>query len=67
MISSCLFKYKLNYSFFNIEIDSIYNCCFYIDIVGKTRIVVESLDSVQKKIKSIVDKYLNKEFFENFK
>jgi len=39
----------------------------YIDIVGKTRIVVESLDSVQKKIRSIVDKYLNKEFFENFK
>ena len=39
----------------------------YIDIVGKTRIVVESLDSVQKKIKNVVDNYLNKEFFENFK
>ena len=39
----------------------------YIDIVGNTRIVVEGLKSVQEKIKTNINKYLNKEFFENFK
>ncbi len=38
----------------------------YIDIVGKTRIVVEDLNSVQEKIKTVIDKYLNQDFFENF-
>jgi len=39
----------------------------YIDIVGNTRIVVEGLKSVQEKIKTNIYKYVNKEFFENFK
>ena len=38
----------------------------YIDIVGKARIVVESLDSVKKKIDQKINKYLTKEFFEKF-
>lgn len=38
----------------------------YIDIIGKSRIVVEGLDSVKQKIESNIKKYLNKEFFENF-
>ena len=38
----------------------------YIDIIGKSRIVVEGLDSVKQKIESIIKKYLNKEFFERF-
>ncbi len=38
----------------------------YIDIVGNTRIAVEGLDSVKKKIENKIDKYLNPEFFENF-
>jgi len=38
----------------------------FIDIVGKTRVVVESLDTVRKKITDNIDKYLNKKFFENF-
>ncbi|MFO8018902.1 MAG: HIT domain-containing protein [Promethearchaeia archaeon] len=38
----------------------------YIDIVGKSRIVVEGLDSVLKKMKENIDDYLNPEFFNNF-
>ena len=38
----------------------------YIDIVGKTRVVVEGLDSVKEKIDKNIDKYLNTEFFESF-
>ena len=38
----------------------------YIDIIGKSRIVVEGLDSVKQKIESNIKKYLNKEFFERF-
>ncbi len=38
----------------------------YIDIVSKTRIVPEGLDSVMKKLKDNIDKFLNKEFFEEF-
>lgn len=38
----------------------------YIDIVGKTRVVVEGLDSVKEKIDTNIDKYLNTEFFESF-
>lgn len=38
----------------------------YIDIVGKTRIVVEGLDSVKKKLEREIDDYLNDEFFNSF-
>lgn len=38
----------------------------YIDIFSKTRIVPEGLDSVRKKLKNNIDKFLNKEFFEEF-
>jgi ATP adenylyltransferase len=38
----------------------------YIDIVSKTRVVVEGLDSVKKKMEDNIHKYLNKEFFELF-
>ena len=38
----------------------------YIDIIGQTRVVVEGLDSVKKKLEESVPKYLNKEFFESF-
>jgi ATP adenylyltransferase len=38
----------------------------YIDIVGKTRIVVEGLDSVKKKLEQEIDDYLNDEFFNSF-
>ena len=38
----------------------------YIDIVGKSRVVVEGLDSVRKKIEENIHKYLNKEFFEKY-
>lgn len=38
----------------------------YIDIVGKTRIVVEGLKSVKKKLERNIDKYLNEEFFSEF-
>ncbi len=38
----------------------------YIDIFSKTRIVPEGLDSVRKKLKDNIDKFLNKEFFEKF-
>jgi len=38
----------------------------YIDIVGKTRVIVEGLKSVKEKIEKKIDEYLNKEFFDNF-
>jgi len=38
----------------------------FIDIVGKTRIVLENLESVREKLKKNINNYLNKEFFENF-
>ena len=38
----------------------------YIDIVGKTRIVVEGLDSVKQKLTENIHKILNKDFYESF-
>ncbi|TXT54493.1 MAG: hypothetical protein BAJALOKI2v1_760019 [Promethearchaeota archaeon] len=38
----------------------------YIDIVGKTRIVVEGLESVLKKINENIDDFLNPDFYTNF-
>jgi ATP adenylyltransferase len=38
----------------------------YIDIVGKTRVVVEGLDSVMKKIKEHISKYLNSNYYSSF-
>ena len=38
----------------------------FIDIVGKTRVLPEGLNSVKKKIEKNIHNYLNKEFFENF-
>ncbi len=38
----------------------------FIDIVGKTRVLPEGLDAVKKKIEENINKYLNKEFFENY-
>ncbi len=38
----------------------------FIDIIGQSRITVEGLDSVKKKMESNIDKFLNKEFFESF-
>ena len=39
----------------------------YIDIVGKTRIVPEGLESVKVKLEKYINQFLNREFFENFK
>ncbi|MGQ4872858.1 MAG: HIT family protein [Promethearchaeia archaeon] len=39
----------------------------YIDIIGKTRIMIEGLEDVKKKMKNNVDKYLNEDFFKSFK
>lgn len=39
----------------------------YIDIVGKTRIVPEGLESVKVKLEKQINNFLNQEFFENFK
>jgi len=39
----------------------------FIDIVGNTRVLPEGLDSVKKKLTQNINKFLNKEFFENFK
>ncbi|MBY9017050.1 MAG: HIT domain-containing protein [Candidatus Lokiarchaeota archaeon] len=39
----------------------------FIDIVGNTRVLPEGLDSVKKKLNQNVNKFLNKEFFEDFK
>ena len=38
----------------------------FIDIVGKTRVLPEGLKAVKKKIEENINKYLNKEFFENY-
>ena len=38
----------------------------YIDIVGKSRIVVEGLDSVMEKMNKNVSRFLTPEFFERF-
>ncbi len=38
----------------------------FIDIVGKSRIVIEGLESVREKLEKNIEKYLNKEFFENY-
>ena len=38
----------------------------FIDIIGDTRIVVEGLDSIKKKLKKTIYKYLNSEFFKDF-
>ena len=38
----------------------------FIDIVGKTRVLPEGLESVKKKIEENIGKYLNAQFFENF-
>ncbi|TFG24253.1 MAG: HIT domain-containing protein [Promethearchaeota archaeon] len=38
----------------------------YIDIIGKSRIVVEGLNSVKKKIDAKIEQYLNKEFFKGY-
>ncbi|MHA1671322.1 MAG: HIT family protein [Promethearchaeota archaeon] len=38
----------------------------YIDIVGKTRVVLEGLESVKQKLKANINKFLTKSFFENF-
>lgn len=37
----------------------------FIDIVGKSRVVVEGLDSVREKLEKNIGDYLNKEFFES--
>ncbi|GAG06598.1 unnamed protein product [marine sediment metagenome] len=39
----------------------------FIDIVGKTRVLPEGLDSVKKKLTQNVNIFLHKEFFESFK
>ncbi|MBY9012425.1 MAG: HIT domain-containing protein [Candidatus Lokiarchaeota archaeon] len=39
----------------------------FIDIIGKTRVLPEGLDSVKKKLTQNISKFLTKEFFENFK
>lgn len=38
----------------------------YIDIVGKTRVVPEGLDSVKKKLEKNIERFLNKDFYEDF-
>ncbi len=38
----------------------------FIDIVGKTRVVPEGLDSVKRKIENNIEKYLNEQYFESF-
>ncbi len=39
----------------------------FIDIVGKTRVLPEGLDNVKKKLENNINKYLTKEFYDNFK
>ena len=39
----------------------------FIDIVGKTRVLPEGLDSVKKKLTQNVEKFLNKNFYDNYK
>ena len=38
----------------------------YIDIFGKARVMVESIDSVKKKVEEKIDNFLNNEFFDKF-
>ncbi len=38
----------------------------FIDIIGETRPLPESLDSVKKKLEASIKNYLNREFFDNF-
>lgn len=38
----------------------------YIDIVGKTRVVVEGLESVMEKVNEHIDEFLNDEFYSDF-
>ncbi len=38
----------------------------FIDIVGETRVLPESLESVKQKLENAILKFLNEEFFENF-
>ena len=38
----------------------------FIDIIGKTRVLPEGLNSVKEKLSKNVSNFLNKEFFENF-
>lgn len=38
----------------------------FIDIIGKTRVLPEGLESIKIKLEKNIDKYLNKTFFENF-
>ncbi|MBN1215299.1 MAG: HIT domain-containing protein [Candidatus Lokiarchaeota archaeon] len=38
----------------------------FIDIIGDTRIVVEGLDSIKKKLKNSIHNYLNNKFFKDF-
>jgi ATP adenylyltransferase len=39
----------------------------FIDIVGETRVLPESLESVKQKLEKAIPKFLNEEFFRNFK
>ena len=38
----------------------------FIDIIGETRVLPESLDSVKLKLENIIHQFLNEEFFNNF-
>lgn len=38
----------------------------FIDIIGKTRIMIEGLEDVKKKIESNIDRFLNENFFKSF-
>ena len=38
----------------------------FIDIIGDTRVLPEGLDAVREKLKNNINKYLTKEFFENY-
>ena len=38
----------------------------FIDIIGKTCVVPEGLDSVKRKIENNIEKYLSKQYFESF-
>jgi len=38
----------------------------FIDIVGETRVLPESLNSVKKKLEDSIKNYLNREFYQNF-
>jgi ATP adenylyltransferase len=38
----------------------------FIDIIGDTRVLPEGLDAVREKLENNINKYLTKEFFENY-